>query len=256
MDERQRQITEGAGLEESRINKEFIDFLQKWATPVLLVILLLSGGYAGLQYLERQRIERLDAAFLAYDAAELEGRPERLLEVAREYDGAGAVEEMALLAAADLYYTAYYTRREPGAQALPGEEGLSDEEAETMLARAGELYEEAHSKASSAPGRELLAVGALWGLASVDLTKQNFDAAEGRLRDVAERASEAGYPQLANQARGLLDRLPELRAQRAPVVVEAPAETPDAEPEAEPEVEPETSAEPPTSDQSEGAGGG
>ena len=38
MDERQTQIRQGAGLEESRINTEFLDFLNKWSSPVLIVI--------------------------------------------------------------------------------------------------------------------------------------------------------------------------------------------------------------------------
>lgn len=228
MDERQRQITEGAGLEESRINKDFVDFLQKWSTPVLLLILIIAGAYAGSQYLERQRIERLDEAFLAYDAAELEGRPEPLLEVAREYSGVGAIEELALLAAADLLYTSYYTRRPPGAIALPDAQPLSEDEAGEMLDRAGELYAEALGEVEGVRGRALLEVGALWGLTSVQLSRGDFDAAEPRLRRVLELTQEHGYANLAERAEDLLGRLPALREQRAPVVVEpqAPAEAP------------------------------
>ncbi len=50
MDERQQQIKSGAGLEESRINEDFKDFLEKWgfwlllAVGVLWLLRRVSGG--------------------------------------------------------------------------------------------------------------------------------------------------------------------------------------------------------------------
>ena len=65
MDERQTQIRQGAGLEESRINTEFLDFLNKWSSPVLIVIGLIGLGWFGLNYLERSKQSRMNNAFAA-----------------------------------------------------------------------------------------------------------------------------------------------------------------------------------------------
>ena len=45
MEERQTQIREGAGLEESKLNVEFIDWLQRWSTPILLLV---AGAALGM----------------------------------------------------------------------------------------------------------------------------------------------------------------------------------------------------------------
>ena len=45
LDRRTRQITEGAGLEESRLNQDFVEFLKKWSTPLLLVIVAAVAAY-------------------------------------------------------------------------------------------------------------------------------------------------------------------------------------------------------------------
>ena len=58
MDERQQQIKAGAGLEESRINQDLIDFLQKWGSWILMALAVAALAYAGLQWLERQRVEK------------------------------------------------------------------------------------------------------------------------------------------------------------------------------------------------------
>ncbi len=52
-DDRLDQIKEGAGLEDSRINQEFVDFIRKWSTPVLLVAALITLGY----FLNNKRID-------------------------------------------------------------------------------------------------------------------------------------------------------------------------------------------------------
>jgi predicted negative regulator of RcsB-dependent stress response len=244
MDERQRQITEGAGLEESRINKEFIDLLQKWSTPVLLVILVIAGAYAGVQWYGQKQLETRDAAFIAFQNAELEARPEPLLEVAQEYPGAGAVQELATLTAADLHLNAYLLRRAPGTQGVEPEDRLDDDQAREMLEKAGALYEDAYQEASAATGRELLEISALWGLAAVELSRGNFDAAESRLQQVVEIAESERYAQLVARAEMLINDIPRLRDQRQPVTdltEDAPAETENAEtPEQEPAPAPPT----------------
>jgi len=213
MDERQTQITEGAGLEESRINREFIDALQKWSTPVLLVILLIAGAYAGVNWLDQRQRTQLDAAFVAFRNAEMEGRPEALLDVAREHAGRGSVALVARLSAADMQLQSYHLRVRPGTQGLSDEDQLSEAEAMELLDEAGRTYAEVYDKASGRDGLELFAISGRWGAAAVALSKRDFDAAEAALEDVRSMASEHGLTSLAERAARTLESMPELRAQ-------------------------------------------
>jgi len=229
MDERQTQIVEGAGLEDSRINREFLDLIQKWSTPVLLVVLVLAGGYAGVKYLERQRVKNLDAAFVSFVDAELEQRPERLIEIAGDSSGQGAVPAMARLTAADLYLQAYQLRTRPGTLGDAEEDKLDDAQAQEMLAKAGEVYTEVYNDVKDDDGKALLAMGSRWGMVAVALSQQRFDEAQAGLSEIISVADQNGFSTLADDARALLETLPDLREQRQPVA-EAP-EVPEDAPE-------------------------
>ena len=100
MEDRQRQIREGAGLEESRLNTEFIDFLRKYSTPMLLVVAAVAGGYGGLKYLERQRELARDSAFVQLESALNSRSATALTGVADDNESRGAVAPLARLNAA------------------------------------------------------------------------------------------------------------------------------------------------------------
>ena len=230
MDNRQTKITEGAGLEESRINKEFVDFVQKWSTPVLLLILVIAGAYAGSIWLKNQRVKNTDAAFLAFQEAEAEGRPEKLLDVASKHGGYGSIRQMATLTAADLKLEAAYLRIKPGTLGIAPEDRLDDAQAAAALSEAGDLYATVFREAQGKKGRELQAIGARWGMAAVDLSKRRFDAAETALQEVLAIAQNAGYTDLAENAAALIAKLPALRDQPVPVAQAPAATTPETPP--------------------------
>ena len=75
MDDRQTKIREGAGLEDSRINQEFVDFLNKWSSPVLIVLAVAALIWAGLTKLEQMKNEKIDNAFGEFQAAIEGGNP-------------------------------------------------------------------------------------------------------------------------------------------------------------------------------------
>ncbi len=235
MDERQTKIVEGAGLEDSRINKEFIDLLQKWSTPVLLVILVVACGYAGLKYLERQRVRNLDAAFISFTEAELDQRPERMIEVASQNAGQGAVPAISRLNAADLYLRAYHLRSRPGTLGVAEEDQLDDAQAGEMLVKAGELYAEVFNKAKGAEGQELVALGGRWGMVAVALSQERYDAAEAGLNEIIPIAESQGFDTIVRDARALLASIPDLRTQREPVARTATPAAADTTPEPEAE---------------------
>ena len=69
------QIRERAGLEEARLNQDFIDFVTKWSTPLLVVIALVVGGnYLYQQYTKREN-EKLTRGFEQLAAAAAVANP-------------------------------------------------------------------------------------------------------------------------------------------------------------------------------------
>ena len=97
MDQRHEQIREGAGLEESRINTEFVDLIKKWSSPVLFVAAAISLGYLGLMKLEDRRVARVDEAFaeLELQRNSASPSPDSLLRVAGDYSDIRAVAPLA-----------------------------------------------------------------------------------------------------------------------------------------------------------------
>ena len=69
LDARQRQIKEGAGLDESRVNQEFVEFLRVWLPWILGAIALVLGGWVGWQRWTQHKHQVIAQAFADYDAA-------------------------------------------------------------------------------------------------------------------------------------------------------------------------------------------
>ena len=118
MDDRQTEIRAGAGLEDSRINKEFIDFLNKWSSPVILVFAIAALAWAGLRWMEQKKVEKIDRAFGDLQAATMGGNPSpaSLNVLAETYAGVRSVPVIAKLTTTDLYLTAYLRGVQPGSE--------------------------------------------------------------------------------------------------------------------------------------------
>ncbi len=206
MDDRQSGIKEGAGLEDSRVNQEFVDFLNKWSSPVLITLAVAALIWAGLQYLERQRIAKIDQAFSELDSATQGGNPSpaSLRTIAAEYEGVRAVPELALLTTTELYLNAFVVGFEPGAQIDPqtglpvdGEDVLDEAQRKVYLEQAGQLASQVLDLASSVEGKELLAMQAMSRLATVEEGKRNFDGAVSMYQRLEALAKESQYPAIA-----------------------------------------------------------
>lgn len=169
------QIRERAGLEEARLNQDFIAFVTKWSTPLLVVIALIVGGnFLYAQYTKRQE-EKTTLAFdqLAAAAAVANPSPESLRNVAAEFAGVGSVAEIARLKAGDAYMRAVMRGVKPGADLnqdgtlkVPTDE-MSAEDRASFLDSAANEYKLVAEATSGRRGKEVLHVGALFGLASV-----------------------------------------------------------------------------------------
>ncbi|MGH7244385.1 MAG: hypothetical protein ACREJD_13315 [Phycisphaerales bacterium] len=198
------QIRERAGLEEARLNQDFIEFVTKWSTPLLLLIALgVGGNYLYQQYTIR-RAARLELAFeqLAAAATVQNPSPDSLRQVAADFSGVASVGELARLKAADAYMRSIMRGVKPGADVNPdgtskniGDE-MTPEDRESFLNLAAEQYQTVADATKGVANKESLYIGALFGLASVAESRGDADGAKKFYEQI--RSASAGVPGFAD----------------------------------------------------------
>lgn len=207
LEQRQTEIQEGAGLTESRLNRDFIDFLKKWGGVILLVILAITAGYLGLRRLSEHREQTRAAAFDDLEAARASGNPAGLVQLADEHSGQGAVPVLARLEAADAYRVAAYRGLAPGA-AVESDGSVKDpkdilnaEGRERLLAQAATQYQLALDGAEADPGMAIQAISARFGLAAIAETRGQTEEARKQYEAAQAHATRAGFTDLAETAK-------------------------------------------------------
>lgn len=208
MDERQSQITEGAGLDDSRVNEEFVDFLRKWATPALLVLAIAAFSYAGLTRLQASKIATVDDAFVSYEAARglSNPSPDSLKQVATSYASIRSIAPMALLDTAGLYLRAARTGLRPGSSLLPDGSAadetdlLTQDEVTAHLDQSIDLYQQVLGITASNTDRASLTISAHFGIAAVQASKGEADAARAAYAQAETLSNDAGFVTLAKLA--------------------------------------------------------
>lgn len=232
MDQRQAEISVGKGLQESRVNQEFIDALKKWGPYVVMALSLVALAYFGVQRLEHSRDMSRDQAFIAYDEAVISRNPATLVEVAQTHAGAGAVEHLARLAAADIYLESFRTGVEPGVKVdregklEEGKSLLTKEQRDAQAGKAEALFQKV---ADAARGQDqiLLAAGALSGLAAIAEGRQQGETAKGFYQEIIT-LTEGKFEALASSAKKRIETLDSLAAAKlyARAELPTPPETP------------------------------
>lgn len=221
MDKRLDQIKEGAGLEESRINEELVEFLKKHSDKFTLIILLVAVGIVGQKWWHSYQINAENDAWADYTTAAELG-PQNLIEVANKYDGRVGLRLQALLDAADQYLNFVrlglaevaamdaMNRPEVLWQGETAEQDrLTDEQRAEYLAAADELYARVVELAGADPARRLFVIEGLYGRAAVAEEKREFETSAGFYGEVKAQA-EGLYPlhvQLAQQRLETLESL-------------------------------------------------
>lgn len=237
MEQRQTQIQEGAGLTESRLNRDFIDFLKRWGGTILLVIVAIAAGYMGLKKWSQYREQRMAAAFEDLEAALASRNPVSLIRVAEDHAGKAAVPIIARLAAADEYLVSVYRGVAPGGliendgTVKDAKDLVTPEQRDRLLAQAAEQYQLALTEAGDSRAMALHVIGARFGLAAVAETRGNTEEARKQYDSIIAVAGPAGFGALGDEARRRLDTLanlpkpPKLLAQ-SDVRTGAPAQAP------------------------------
>ncbi|MGD9691681.1 MAG: hypothetical protein AB7G17_02445 [Phycisphaerales bacterium] len=207
MDQRQTKIVEGAGLEESRLNTDFIDWLKKWGSPILFAIAVIAGAYAGWQWWQRAQAKAFDEAHLEWQAAATSASPDNLLRVARDHPGRGAVPILATLDAADIYLMAGIRGIVPAGKPDNPADALSPEDVTKQFELARDLYSQALSLSSSKPAYAIHTFSAKFGLAAALESLGQHDDAKRLYDEIIAAAPGAGFPGFAEQAKTQSDWL-------------------------------------------------
>lgn len=207
LDDRQKQIQTSAGLEDARVNQDFIDLLKRFSTPLLVVVLLVVGGYVGINKLKESREAKLGEAFAQLEAATKAGNPTNLLRVAEDFPGQGEISTLARLAAADIYISAAIKGLVPGAELNPdgsvknADDVLSADKRTALLNDAKAQYQRVLDATRSDKFKASHSIGALFGLAAVAETQGNAGDAKTAYAAAVTIAAEAGLPALGDIAK-------------------------------------------------------
>ncbi len=217
MDDRLKDIREGAGLEESKLNEVFIDWLNKWGNRILWVALIVLALYVGNIQLTKWRKAKIDRAFQEYqEILAIDPTPEALLDIAQRHEGARGVPTMARLQAADLYLESVRLGLVPGAtvgedgSVLTEEDLLSEDQKARSLDRADGLYGEVFDASVDDVGTVIFAIDAAFGKAAVAETRFDRESARSWYEHVIALGEAHGYDEAVSYARERIEALDDL----------------------------------------------
>jgi hypothetical protein len=218
LDRRQRDIKVGAGLEESRYNVEFIDFLRRWGSTVMLVLAAAAMAFWGIQRWKENREAKAGVAFGDVDAAMTSGgngamdvNPEVLVRIAEDNEGQGAVSVMARLAAAEQWRLSAMKGYKHGALNL--QTGKVNNQDDTLtpagrleyLEKARQQYQLVVDQTSGSKAKATFTLSGLMGLAAVAETTGKAEEAKAAYKRAQELAEAASFPEFAALAKSRLE---------------------------------------------------
>lgn len=218
MEQRHQQIRERAGLEEARLNVEFIDFLRKWG-PIVLTIAAIAAGFQFVRTkLKTAEVEKVNRAFDEYNKSAMTANPSplALTAVAEEFSDVRAIGLLARLDAADAYLRSVRAGLKPGAALKPDgsvespEDLLSAQDRTTYLADAERMYDAVLEETASQPDKTMISVSALYGLAAVAESREEFDKAKGFYEQIQQKVEGGPYAFHAGVAKKRIEELPKL----------------------------------------------
>lgn len=222
MDDRQRGIEIGAGLQESRLNQDFINFLQKWGPRALYALAISVGLWAGYQYYQRWQAEKTDKAFQELTDARgtlmgsiFSGSPDAILSVAEKYPDRASIAVQGKLDAADIYAVSARRGVFPGGDYFNEEDRLSVEERTSQNERAKALYQQVIDKVGGKPRYDAFALDAYEGLFTAELNLGNWPearAAATKALELAEKAKLHGRAEILRERLEAVDGLGKLAA--------------------------------------------
>lgn len=205
MDERLKDV-QTSDLTDSRLNYEFVEWLKTKGLNWLLMILLVVCAFLAWDLWKQRQADSQDQAWADLATATMPSTLEH--SVAVDHEGVGAVSELALLQAADVYLGSVQTGIRPGMLASDADSALPEEERDDMLDSADALYIKVFERASISPGfsGKPLAMSALFGRAAVAESRGDVEGARSALMNITHVAMPE-YPNIADQAEARIETL-------------------------------------------------
>lgn len=230
VDERQRQIKEGAGLEESRLNYDFIEWLRKWSTPILLVAAAISLAIFGLRKYEEWKTTRVNLAYARLDDAVRSANPSpaTLIGLAEEFKSVRGIPLLARKAAAGIYHKSIMAGVDANVVLQPGEDAsylnqdgslkdpeqrLSEEEREAYLREFESLNRQVVEATEGKPEFWVHRIAAIFNLAAAAETREDYEGARRLYEQAAseaERFDDQIHAEIARERIASLDELQNL----------------------------------------------
>jgi len=225
MDDRKDEIREGAGLDESRINQEFIDMLQKWSTPVLFLIAGIVLAYTGWGYLQNRANAKVNDAFDeiagSVDFSVANPSPNTLKAIRAQHGTVAGVVPMTSLREADVYLEAAVKGVAPGSELALDEDNnqtgtyadedlLSIAEKSEMLDKAKALYQAVATSDEGGDGWAIHRLSAQFGLAAVAESRGDAAGARSAYESAKTVADGAGFSLWSQIADARLETIDEM----------------------------------------------
>jgi predicted negative regulator of RcsB-dependent stress response len=218
MEERQTQIKERAGLDESRLNTDFIESMKKWGPHLVMGLAIIAGCYAGYNWWTKKAQERADAAYADLDSAMVAGDPKQLERVAGDHGSSTAVPIEAHVRAGEIHLEAARTgvpigeKLDPKDNKLPeGKAFLTGDEVKAERAKAEDQFKAALAKANDSLGQVQYAIGALTGLASIAEDRGEMDKAKDYYNQAIAKATEKKLDPLVQVLKKRIESLDSLK---------------------------------------------
>lgn len=216
LDKRQRQIKVGAGMEDARYNVEFVDFLRKWGSTVMLVIAAAAMAFWGLQKYRENKEAKAGVAFGDVDQAMAAGtggdvNPEVLVRIAEDNQGQGAVPIMARLAAAEQWRSSALMGYRPGSldartrTVTNQDDYLTPEGKRDFLEKARAQYQIVVDQTSGSKAKATFTLTGLMGLAAIAETMGKPEEAKAAYKRAQELAEASEFPEYAALAKARLE---------------------------------------------------
>jgi hypothetical protein len=202
VDDRLRNIREGAGKEDNRYSELMTDLLDKVGPYIVGAVILGSGGYLAYKWYDNKKSAALSAAFFELEQAITSGSPTSLEAVAREHAGQHGVAYLAELELGEVYLSAARKGVAPGATLTPEgapehpEDLLTPEQVTQYLTKSSTAFQFAYDATKGDPVQALPAVKALFGLAAVAESRGDVEGATRQYTEAGDRAKAAGFDAL------------------------------------------------------------
>lgn len=204
MDDRLKEV-QTTDLTDSRVNRDFVDWLKTKGMNYLLLMLLALCAFFAWEWYQQKAVLARDQAWADLNNAT---SPAAFRGVAETHATVDAVAELAAVRAADTLMESVRTGLRPGLTADDPGAAMTPEDRTSMLREADDFYAEALKLSERRAGFAGKPVGlsALYGRAAVAEAEGRLEDARGFLTQAAALAKPE-YPSLADQAEARIENI-------------------------------------------------